>query len=54
MTGTISESIGKSDDLPSIFEKFLTDNYKVKIYKIPTAKKRLLTFEYPKLYAVRS
>jgi hypothetical protein len=54
MTGTISKSIGTSENASSIFERFLTDNYKVKIYKIPTARERLLTSESPKLYADNS
>jgi preprotein translocase subunit SecA len=27
MTGTICESLGKSENAPSIFERFLTENY---------------------------
>jgi len=51
MTGTISKTIGKTEEGPPIFEGFLKFTYKVNIYKIPTAKKRLLSLETPKFYS---
>lgn len=50
MTGTIASSLNnKKLQQESVFEKFLKESYKLKIFKISTFKKRLLFTEYPKM-----